>query len=83
VAYAAELQPELLLVHGTHDVNVPLCHTMRLSHELNEAGKRHELLLLQGQSHHLRGAAAELALKNAACFLADHLSPQHETGRQQ
>lgn len=83
VAHAAELQPELLLVHGTHDVNVPLGHTMRLSHELNEAGKRHELLLLHGQSHHLQGAAAELALKTAARFLADHLSPQHETGRQQ
>jgi dipeptidyl aminopeptidase/acylaminoacyl peptidase len=80
VARAAEFRPELLLVHGTHDVNVPVCHTMRLSHELNEAGKKHQLLLLQGQSHHLRGASAELALKAAAGFLAGHLSSQPATG---
>ncbi|GAA3528366.1 hypothetical protein GCM10022222_09250 [Amycolatopsis ultiminotia] len=73
VAHAGTFEPELLLIHGTHDVNVPLATTMRFSNALVQAGKHHELLLLQGQSHQLAGGPGEFALREAAQFFHTHL----------
>lgn len=76
VQHAADFRPELLLIHGTRDSNVPLATTMRLSDALVRAGKHHDLLLLQNQCHQLRGEHAEFALVEAARFFQRHLRPQ-------
>lgn len=49
---------------------------MRLSDALVRAGKHHDLLLLQNQSHQLKGEHAEFALVEAARFFQRHLRPR-------
>jgi dipeptidyl aminopeptidase/acylaminoacyl peptidase len=49
------IKAELLLVHGTNDVNVTFSCTMKLVHALAEAMKDYELIVLPEQSHALTG----------------------------
>ncbi|MEU7839021.1 MULTISPECIES: prolyl oligopeptidase family serine peptidase [unclassified Nonomuraea] len=73
VTHAADFRSELMLVHGTHDVNVPLVHTMRFSDALMQAGRQHELVILQNESHQITGTHQLYALESAARFFLRHL----------
>jgi dipeptidyl-peptidase-4 len=69
---ANEFEAEVLLVHGTHDLNVALAQTMRFSEALLQAGRQHELLVLQNQSHEITGTASSHC-SAAARFFRRHL----------
>jgi dipeptidyl-peptidase-4 len=51
LAYAANLERPLLLIHGTADDNVYFRHTLKLAEALFRAGKEFELLPLPGLTH--------------------------------
>jgi dipeptidyl-peptidase-4 len=55
---AGRLERPLLLLHGLADDNVVVAHTLRLSNELFEAGRRHELVLLPDATHVTRSEVA-------------------------
>jgi dipeptidyl-peptidase 4 len=71
VAYAASsaltdagsIVGRLLLIHGELDENVHLRHSVRMLAALHAAGRSAELVVLPGQRHRTRGAAA-LALRD-------------------
>jgi len=48
---AANLQGELLLIHGFADDNVYVTHTLQMSKALMEAGRRHSMIPLSGITH--------------------------------
>jgi dipeptidyl aminopeptidase/acylaminoacyl peptidase len=73
VSHAEQFRSDLLLIHGTADRNVTLDHTLRFSDALTRAGKRHGLILAQGEPHTLPGIAGEHVLREAAVFLQDRL----------
>ncbi|MBO8192451.1 S9 family peptidase [Streptomyces oryzae] len=75
VAHAAEIRSEVMLVHGTHDTNVPLQQTMKLSDALARAGKQHELVILQGATHQIAGTHQVFSLETAARFFLRNLAP--------
>ncbi|MHB2029483.1 MAG: S9 family peptidase [Acidimicrobiales bacterium] len=48
---AASLRRPLLLIHGMADDNVVVAHTLRMSTELLQAGRFHQVLPLSGSGH--------------------------------
>ena len=78
VAYAASsalteagsITGRLLLIHGELDENVHLRHSVRMLAAMQAAGRSAELVVLPGQRHRTRGAAA-LALRDGR--LISHL----------
>ncbi|MEO8477716.1 MAG: prolyl oligopeptidase family serine peptidase [Actinomycetota bacterium] len=48
---AANLQGELLLIHGLADDNVYVTHALQMSKALMEAGRRHAMIPLSGITH--------------------------------
>jgi dienelactone hydrolase len=73
-AHAKRFEPELLIVAGTHDTNVTLNHAMHFSEALTQAGKHHDLVLLQGKDHQLTGVHGDHSVDRAARFFRQHLS---------
>jgi dipeptidyl aminopeptidase/acylaminoacyl peptidase len=51
IRLAGNLEGKLLLIHGTHDVPVPLSHALRMADALIEADKPFDLLIMPGTSH--------------------------------
>ncbi len=51
LTYAPDLARPLLLIHGTTDDNVLFLHSLKLSDALFKAGKKHEVLPLNGFTH--------------------------------
>jgi dipeptidyl-peptidase-4 len=67
---AHALERPMLLIHGLADDNVYVAHTLRLSAELFEAGRSHELVLIPSATHLTRRAAVtEQLLRVQARFL--------------
>ena len=67
------IKAELLLVHGTNDVNVTFSCTMKLVHALAEAMKDYELVVLPEQSHALTGTGQIYTQERVRRFFAKHL----------
>ncbi|MFP2927215.1 DPP IV N-terminal domain-containing protein [Pyxidicoccus sp. 3LG] len=61
LTYAKQDKPmaRLLLIHGTGDDNVYFFHTLKLSDALFRAGKRHDLLPLNGATHMVSDPAVD------------------------
>lgn len=73
-ARAADVTGALLLIHGSLDENVHLRHSRRLVDALEDAGRPVELVLLAGQRHRTRGAAAiRLRERRTVAHLLDGL----------
>ena len=51
IRLASNLKGKLLLIHGTHDVFVPLSNTLRMAQALIEADKPFDLLIMPGKPH--------------------------------
>jgi dipeptidyl-peptidase-4 len=67
---AANLQGELLMIHGIADDNVYVTHALQMSKALMEAGRRHAMIPLSGITHRpIDERAAENMLKIEAEFL--------------
>ena len=62
---AKDLRAPLLLIHGTADDNVHLQNTLAFVDALTKAGTAHELQLIPGQKHGMRGPTAT-NFRNAA-----------------
>lgn len=71
---AAQLRRPLLVVHGMLDENVHLRHTLRFLQAAGSAAADIDLLLVPGERHGLRGAAAlELREQCVIRFLGEQL----------
>jgi dipeptidyl-peptidase-4 len=72
---AEKLRRPLLLMHGFHDDNVYMAHTLQLSAALLAAGRMHSVLPIPGGSHALSSEeVAEGMLRIQAEFLLANLS---------
>jgi dipeptidyl-peptidase-4 len=78
LARAADLEAELLLIHGTGDDNVHLANTVKFADALIRAGRPHAVLLHPRQSHGFRDRDHKVA-RDAAIVrhFERHLSPEH------
>lgn len=54
VAAAADLEGELLIIHGTLDENVHMANSLQLAYALQQAGKSFELMLYPKNRHGVR-----------------------------
>ncbi|MEM6639865.1 MAG: prolyl oligopeptidase family serine peptidase [Pseudomonadota bacterium] len=54
-AMAGRMQGDILLIHGTADVNVPVSNTLKMADALIAADKPFELLIVPGVNHPLQG----------------------------
>ncbi len=75
LALASSLRGRLMLMHGTDDPVVPVSHTLQMVDALIEAGKRHDLVLLPGQTHFIEGEAARYARNAVKRYFVEHLDP--------
>ncbi len=70
---AANLEGELLIMHGTADTNAPFSTSIRMVDALIKADKPFELLVLPGADHSLQGVYGRYALKRMKAFFLEHL----------
>ncbi len=70
---APRLRGELLMIHGTHDVNAPFSTTMRMVQALIEADKDFDLLVLPGAAHSFQGAHYRYTERRIRDFFLEHL----------
>jgi dipeptidyl aminopeptidase/acylaminoacyl peptidase len=71
----AAIRIPILLVHGTNDIVVPISQSESFARALEEAGKPHRFIRLEGEDHWLSGAASRLRmLQELERFLGEHLS---------
>ena len=77
---AAELQGNLLLIHGTMDDNVHLQNTLQFVHELQKAGKQFELMLYPQSRHAITDPQLNTHLRHKMLdFILEHLQPAGAT----
>ncbi len=78
-ALVERIDGELLLIHGTSDVNVPVSNTMKLLDALMTAGKDYELVIVPGVNHSLQGNGDRYgyAVYRIARFFDRALGPTH------
>ena len=67
------LEGQLLVIHGTADVNAPIAATMKLVDGLVETGRRCDLLVVPGMEHTVQGAVGDYVLESIAEYFARHL----------
>jgi dipeptidyl-peptidase-4 len=73
---AADLQGELLLIHGTMDDNVHLQNTLQFVYELQQAGKQFELMLYPKSRHGVTDPKQNTHLRHKMLdFILEHLQP--------
>jgi dipeptidyl aminopeptidase/acylaminoacyl peptidase len=72
---AGNLKGNLLLIHGTSDVNAPFSCTIQFCHALMQAGKRYDLVILAEEHHHPEGTAQAYGNKAERQYFIDHLRP--------
>ena len=72
LAVAAQIEGDLLVIHGLTDENVHFRHTARFLAVCEEAGIEPEILLLPGR-HSSRGNTARHALTRTVSFLKQHV----------
>jgi len=70
------LEGQLLLMHGTADVNATFSATMKLVDALARAGKPYNLIVLPDQSHHYEGYALEYRKEAIRRHFQEHLQPE-------
>ena len=70
---AGNLEGELLILHGTADVNAPFATSMRMVEALIDADKPFDLLVIPGMDHYLRGPRGEYASRRVRKFFLEHL----------
>ena len=68
VTYAADLENDLLIVHGTADDNVHPHNTLAMTEALAAAGKPYEMAIYPGQKHGFRGAAERHFFERMTAF---------------
>jgi len=74
-AIASHLQGELLLIHGTADINAPICTTMRMVEALIAADKDFDLIVVPGADHGIRGPQGDYVSRRIRDFFLEHLAP--------
>jgi dipeptidyl-peptidase-4 len=62
---AAQLEGELLIIHGSADDNVHLANTLGFAAQLIEADRPHRLLIHPRQKHGMRSRADRIARDRA------------------
>ncbi len=72
---ADKIEAELLLIHGSADVNAPYGSTIKMIDALVKAGKDFEFIMLPDQPHWPTGAYNVLVNRKTAEFLDRHLRP--------
>lgn len=75
--------PPTLLLHGTHDTDVPYEESAAMARELKRLGVQHEFVTLQGSGHGLIGGNAEheaAAHEKAMAFIRKHLVADSPAG---
>lgn len=70
---AKNLKGHLLLITGDEDNNVHPGHTFRLADALIKAGKQFDMLVLPGQGHLYKGAAADYWRRRIWMYFVRHL----------
>ncbi|MGM9703298.1 MAG: DPP IV N-terminal domain-containing protein [Prevotella sp.] len=75
---AKNLKGHLLLVTGDEDNNVHPGHTFRLADALIKAGKQFDMLVLPGQGHLYKGAAADYWRRRIWLYFVRHLQGNAE-----
>jgi dipeptidyl-peptidase-4 len=73
--FAANLQGQLLVMHGSVDNNVHPGNTIQLIDALVDAGKNFDLMLYPENRHGLRGAAGRHASQLRVEYFVEHLDP--------
>ena len=76
---AKNLKGHLLLVTGDKDNNVHPGHTYRLADALIKAGKQFDMLVLPGQGHLYKGAAADYWRRRIWLYFMRHLHGRTES----
>jgi dipeptidyl-peptidase 4 len=72
------IKADLMIVHGTNDVNVTFSCSMKLVHALAEAMKPYELIVLPEQSHALTGQGQIYTQERVRSFFERSLKPGRE-----
>ncbi|MFP4004649.1 MAG: alpha/beta hydrolase family protein [Alphaproteobacteria bacterium] len=71
---AEKIRIPILLIHGEDDLVVPFEHSEEMAEALEDAGKPHRLMKLEGEDHFLTfGKTRITTLREAERFLARHL----------
>jgi len=73
---ADRLEGQLLLMHGTADINATFSATMKLVDALARAGKPYNLIVLPDQNHHYEGYALDYRKEAIRRHLQEHLKPE-------
>jgi dipeptidyl aminopeptidase/acylaminoacyl peptidase len=72
--FATAIRAPILLIHGTDDTTVPIDQARGMARALTAAGKKFELIELEGDDHYLSSSATRVrALRELERFLAIHL----------
>ncbi len=70
------IQDPILLVHATSDTVVPFSQSANFARLLDQHGRQHQLIRLEGEDHWLSTSASRLTLlQTLEQFLATHLRP--------
>ena len=72
---ASELRGNLLIIHGTADVNAPFASTMRFVSALTESGRHCDLEVQPDQPHVPSGQSALRAVELTRRYFQEHLKP--------
>ncbi|MHB8507873.1 MAG: S9 family peptidase [Candidatus Dormibacteria bacterium] len=84
LALADKLEGQLLMIHGTSDVNATFSATMKMCEALARADKRYSLVVMPDADHHFNNAGAHhgryLVASQIRHFI-DHLRPESPSKR--
>ncbi|MFN0181539.1 MAG: DPP IV N-terminal domain-containing protein [Gemmatimonadales bacterium] len=69
------LRGQLMLIHGTSDVNATFSATMKMVDALTRAGKEYDLVVVPELNHSLVGPARHYWMTRMWRYLANHLTP--------
>ena len=74
LANAKQMNIPVLMIHGTHDLDVMFDHSKRLAAELKRAGKPHEFVVIEKAEHDFSWEADRVTLLGSVeTFLAKYL----------
>jgi dipeptidyl aminopeptidase/acylaminoacyl peptidase len=71
----SRLEGDLLIIHGTDDLVVPMVHALHLVEALVAAGRPHDLLILPGEGHVPGPASASYTRDAVWRYFLEHLPP--------
>ena len=77
---AADLQGDLLLIHGTMDENVHMQNTLQFAYELQQAGRPFDMMVYPKSRHRLGGPDLEKHRHRTMLdFVLQHLAPDSDS----